>query len=64
MKMDFYSIIISILRRLSSLKWVLLGRTVEGGSKNANFFTVVRWRDYPQGQVLTHVPNNLSHMHN
>ena len=35
--MNFYSIIISILRRFPPGKWVPLGQTVEGGQKNPTY---------------------------
>ena len=41
--MDFYSILISILRRFPPGKWVPLSQTVEVGSKNAYFFTGIQW---------------------
>ena len=41
--MQFYSLLTSILRRFPPGKWVPLGQTMEGGSKNAEFFTGVQW---------------------
>ena len=41
--MDFYSILISILRWFSHGKWVPLGQTVEGGSKHSDLFTGIQW---------------------
>ena len=41
--MDFYSILISILRRFPPGKWVPLGQTVEGGSKQSDLFIGIRW---------------------
>ena len=41
--MDFYYILVSILRRFPPGKWVPLGQMVEGGSKNADLFTGGQW---------------------
>ena len=41
--MQFCSIFRSVLRRLPPGKWVTLGHTVEGGSKNSDLFTNVWW---------------------
>ena len=42
-KMEFYSIIRSILRRFPPGKWVLLGRMVKGGSKQSEFLIFILW---------------------
>ena len=41
--MQFYSTFIYILRQLPPGKWVPLGQTVEGESKNSDSFTGVLW---------------------
>ena len=42
-KMDFYSILISILLWFPPGKWVPLGQTVEDGSKHSVFFIGIQW---------------------
>ena len=41
--MQFYSILISILRWFLPKKYVPLGQMVKGGSKNPDLFTVIQW---------------------
>ena len=41
--MDFFYIIISILRWFPPGKWVPLGKTVEGGSKHLELFIGIQW---------------------
>ena len=50
-KMDFHSILISVLRQFPTGKWLPFGQTVEGVSKHSNFFNGIWW---PNSDIVSY----------
>ena len=59
--MEFYLILNYILLQFPTGKWVLLGRTSEGGSRNSDFYTIVRWPLILFLLINTRSPNYCSY---